>query len=146
MTERKIDYDRGVIIQTEPGTGMDVFMYVDSPGQFLTAHGNPVPDNIAANAGYDIEKLGKERLRRQRKAEANAIIDKELNNDSEVSEKDVKEFEGWKVVSIGLGRHNVKDPEGNVLNAMPLPKESAMKLFEAMSGYEKKPAGDKSSK
>lgn len=137
-TERKIDYDRGVIIQTEPGTGMDVFMYIDSPGKFINAHGSAVPDKIAAAAGYDVEKLGKERLRRERKAAANAIIDKELNDDNELDEKDVKEFEGWKVVSIGLGRHNVKDPDGNVLNAMHLPLEGAMRLFEAMSGYESK--------
>lgn len=135
MADKVIDYDRGVIINVH-STGMDVFMYVDAPGKFLTAHGKEVPDAVAKEAGYDVEKLAKERLRLDRKATASALIDKELADDKNLEEKDLKEKNGFRLVSLGLGRHNVKDPDGNILNALPLPKESASKLFAAMAGEE----------
>lgn len=138
MSDRKIDYDRGALIMTHPGSGMDVFMYVDSPGKYLNAHLNSVPDNIAKEAGYNVEQLAKERVRLDRKAQAGAIIDKELANDEDLEEVTVDNRNGFSLVSIGLGRHNVKDPDGNILNAHSLPKESAQKLFEAMAGEEVK--------
>lgn len=136
--ERTIDYDKGVLINTHPGTGMDVFMYVQQPGKYLTAHGKDVPDKIAAEAGYNVEQLAKERLRMERKAQASAIIDKELSDDASTLEECVDNRNGFRLVSIGMGRHNVKDPDGNVLNSHPLPKESAEKLFDAMAGAEVK--------
>lgn len=138
MADRLVDYDRGAIIMTHPGTGMDVFMYVDEPGKYMTAHLADVPDQIAREAGYDVDRLSKEKLRRSRKAQASAIIDKELADEANTTEECVNVLNGFKLVSIGMGRHNVKDPDGNVLNAHPLPKESADKLFHAMAGVEEK--------
>lgn len=143
MVERQIDYDRGVIINTHPGSGMDVFMYVDQPGQYLTAHNKEVPDNLAREAGYDVDRLAKERLRMSRKAQASAIIDKELSDEANTQEECVDVRNGFRLVSIGMGRHNVKDPDGNILNAHPLPKESAETLFNAMAGDEVKSKGSK---
>lgn len=138
MTDRVIDYDRGAIINVHPGTGMDVFMYADNPGHYLTAHGMPVPIEIAREAGYNVDQLAKERLRIERKAQAGAIIDKELSNDANTQEECVDVLNGFRLVSIGMGRHNVKDPDGNVLNAHPLPKESAERLFKVMADDEVK--------
>lgn len=138
MADRVIDYDRGVIINVHKQTGMDVFMYVDSPGKFADAHGNPVPDSIAAESGYDTEKLGKERLRLERKRQANALIDKELADEADTVEKTLSERNGFKLVTIGLGRHNVRDPEGNILNSQPMAKEPAQRLWAAMAGEDAK--------
>lgn len=140
MSDRKVDYDRGAIIMSHPGSGMDVFMYVDTPGEYLDAHLNSVPDTIAGEAGYKVEQLAKERLRRHRKAQANAIIDQELADESDVEEVVVDSRNDFILVSSGLGRHNVKDHDGNVLNAHPLTKESAQKLFNAMAGEKKEKA------
>lgn len=138
MAERKIDYDEGVLIMAHPGSGMDVFMYVSKPGEYLTAHATPVSDQVAKEAGYNVEQLSKERLRMARKAQASAIIDKELADDTNMTEECVNSRNGFKLISIGLGRHNVTDPDDNVLNKFPLPKESAEKLFYAMAGDEVK--------
>lgn len=138
MTDRLVDYDRGALIKTHPGTGMDVFMYVDTPGEYLTAHLKSVPDVIAKEAGYDVDHLAKERLRRSRKAQASAIIDKELSDDANTEEECVDVRNDFRLVSIGMGRYNVKDPDSNLLNAHPLPKESAVRLFNAMAGDEVK--------
>lgn len=138
MTDRKIDYDEGVLIMTHPGSGMDVFMYVKQPGKYLDAHGNTVPDSLALEAGYKVEQLSKDRLRMERKAQASAIIDKELADDANTKEECVDIVNGFRLVSIGMGRHNVRDPDGNILNAHPMPKESAVTLFKAMAGEEVK--------
>jgi len=133
MPQGKIDYDRGVIIRSHTTTGMDVFMYVDTPGEYLTAHGTPVPDTIAKEAGYDVDILSKEKLKRERKQAAMDAIDKELNNEKDVSEEVVEEKNGFKVVSIGLGRHHILVPEGNRLSTNVLPLDMALKVMNAMA-------------
>lgn len=138
MPAGNIDYDRGVIINTHPGTGMDIYMYVDSPGFFLTAHAKPVPDELAKQAGYDVEKLAKERLRKSRREQALTAIDKELADSRDVEETVVKAIGAWKLVHIGLGRHFVIDPEGNRINPTPLTEEIGTRLLSTMSGEEKK--------
>lgn len=138
MADRKVDYDRGAIIMSHPGSGMDVFMYADSPGKYFDAHLNTVPEKLAQEAGYNIEQFSKERVRMERKAQASAIIDQELADDNDIEETVVKKRNGFSVVSIGLGRHNVRDPDGNILNVHPMPKESAVKLFSVMAGEEVK--------
>lgn len=140
-TDRVIDYDRGVIINNHANTGMDVFMYVDDPGKFLTAHGNVVPDDLAKEAGYNVDKLAKDRLRIDRRKQANAAIEKELADENEVEDVLVEERAGFKLVAYGLGRHKLIDPDGNVLNAHPLTSETGARLLTAMAG--EKSTGEK---
>lgn len=130
----KIDYDRGVIINIHAATGMDVFMYADDPGKFLDAHGNIVPDNIARESGYDTEKLSKEREKKSRKEKALGLIDAEFADDKDVKEECINETAGYKVISTGLGRHHVLDPDGNRLNNFPLTLEAAERLMSGMAG------------
>lgn len=129
-----IDYDRGVIINTHQLSGMDVFMYVDDPGVYLTAHGRPVAENLAQQAGYDIEKLAKDRVKKARKMQAMSIIDNELSDESDVREDIVEERNGFQLLTTGGGRHHVVDPDGNRLTMTPLPLESAQQLFNGMAG------------
>lgn len=136
-----IDYDRGVIINTHKATGMDVFMYVDDPGKFITAHGKEVPDPIAAEAGYDTEKLAKERVKKERKSQAMAMIDAELADDKDVQEEVVEEKNGYKIITTGLGRFHVVDPENNRLTTQPVSAEIAQKLFTGMAAPEVKGTG-----
>jgi hypothetical protein len=131
----KIDYDRGVLIMTHPGSGMDVYMYVDSPGEYLTAHGKEVNEKIAKEAGYDVEKLGKEKVRLERRRKAAQEIDAEF--EIEGKEEVVQEKEGFKVVAYGYGRHNVIDPDGNKLNNIPLTLDMALKLLSSFTTDEK---------
>jgi hypothetical protein len=133
-----IDYDRGVIINVHKTSGMDVFMYVDDPGKFITAHGNIVPDEIAKEAGYDVEKLAKDRTKKERKEQAMQMIDAELADDKDVKEEVVTERNGYKIITTGLGRHHLIDPDGNRLTSVPQPLEAAEKLLNGMAGKEEK--------
>ena len=145
MEDRKIDYDRGVIINIHKVSGMDVFMYADDPGVYLNAHGGSVSVAIAKEAGYDTEKLEKDRVKKSRKAQAAAMIEAEFADEKDQEENLVIERNGYRVVNTGLGRHHVLDPDGNRLNAHPLSAEVANKLLDGMAGdgEDKKPEVEK---
>ncbi len=72
-----IDVNRGVRIKRHPSMGL-VYMYIDTPGVFLNTFGKEVPDKIASQAHFDVETLGKERIKRERMAEAMTAIEIEL--------------------------------------------------------------------
>lgn len=134
MSQRKIDYDRGVIIKIHQTSGMDVFMYVDTPGVFLNAFGTEIDPSIAKEAGYDVDRLLREKVKRERMAQAAKLIEQELALEEKEGVREVvAERQGFKVIDLGLGRHYVEDPEGNQLTAQPLPLEQAKLLLSKLT-------------
>lgn len=131
MGARVIDYDRGVVIRQMASTGMDVYMYVEEPGVFLDAFGREVPESIAREAGFNTERLSKERLKRERMKAAFDQISAEIDTSDRIEEV-IAERGDYKIVSIGLGRHQVRDSEGNTLTSTPVPLEVAQRLFDAL--------------
>lgn len=127
----KIDYDRGVIFKTHPTNGMNVYMYVDTPGKYLNAFGTGVEEKLAAEAGFDIEKYGKLRIKGERMATAMKAIEEELEMVDKV-ETVVQEQDGFKLIDIGLGRHVLKDPEGNILTTTMLSEEQGKLLLSRL--------------
>lgn len=132
----KIDYDRGVSFQLHPKTGMNIYMYKDAPGHYINAFGSPVSDALAREAGFDIERFGKEKIKRERMAIAMGAIERELEAQGDAKPEPVYEKAGFKVYDIGLGRHNVVDPDGNQLNASPLSREIADVLIRELTPKE----------
>ncbi len=136
MAER-INQDRGVMFKPHP-TGVDVYMYLDEPGVYRNAFEGLVSEQMAQEAGFDTVNLGKEKLKNERLAEAQALIEKEL--EIAAAEREVvKENGGFKVYRVGLGGHIVEDPEGNVLTATPIPEEQAFVLLERLVPQEEAP-------
>lgn len=129
MSNLKIDYDRGVMKRKHAASGVDVYMYVDAPGLYLTAHGTYVSDKFAEQAGYDVKNLALARVKKERVSQALAAIDTELAMAGPKHET-VKEKGGLKVVDTGVGRFNVEDTDGNILNNVSLSKEMALKLLD----------------
>lgn len=130
--KRKINYDRGVTFMLHQPTGMNVFMYKNEPGVYRNIFEGIVPEEMAKEAGFDVEKFAKERNRRERMAAAMDAIDAELKEADSVEQKVVVENQGYRVIEYGAGRHNVKDPDGNVLNTVPLSLEVATRLVERL--------------
>lgn len=138
--QRAIDYDRPTIIKIVQELGMEVFMYKDAPGEFWSAHGKPVPKELAARAGYDIEMLERKRIRNERLAKAADALDRELNMAEASEAKRVLATYGeYKVISLGnSGYHQVEDGEGNNLTpGQTLPEQMARTLAMSMSGNTK---------
>jgi hypothetical protein len=128
LAERKIDYDRGVRIRTVPNMGMDIFMYKDAPGVYLNAYGTEVTLELAKLAGFDVERLGKLRLRQERMAQMARQIDDELAT-AEQSREVVEELDGFKIISLGDERYVIEDPDGNVLTTQIVSLAMANKLL-----------------
>lgn len=129
MAERRIDYNRGVIKRTHPLNGVAIYMYVDTPGDYLNAFGTTVADKLAKEAGFDVDVLSKQKLKRERLAQAREAIEREIDT-SDVTREMIVERNGFSVTHIGLGRYVVEDPDGTVMNPTPLSKQIALKLFD----------------
>lgn len=125
-----IDYDRGVLKRTH-GTGLDIYMYIDSPGHYLNSHGTEVTVELAKGAGFDTEALGRKRLLNERLSEANDKIRSEL--DAAANERKVEqEVDGFKLIDLGLGNYMVVGPDDMNLLPRPIPKQQAVMLFKEL--------------
>lgn len=134
MSAIAIDFDRGVAIRNIHRTGMDVYMYIDTPGVYFARNGHEVPEAIAREAGFDIEKLGKERVKRQRLRDAYDAI--ERDSDAGVSTHSVvDEKGGFRLVDIGQERYIITsaDDSNVTLTAVPLPHKEAKRLWDELT-------------
>jgi len=124
-----IDKDRGVTIRRHL-TGIQVCMYKDAPGEFFDINGNPVGEELAAQAGFDTEALERERQKRERMAEAQKRIEQEYASESERVEQEInaglqEEIPGYSVQHVGGGRYGVVDASGNRITSKPMSKDEA---------------------
>ena len=129
-----IDLDRGVISRSHPSLGMDVYMYVDDPGVYLTAHGTEVALALAEQAGFEVDKYAKQHKIKVAMANAQADVLAQFN---EATTEVLVERNGFKVVDIGLGRCNVLSPDGDLLNKTPVSREQAEILLKHLTPDEK---------
>lgn len=138
MAERVIDYDRGVLINTDAVSGMQIFMYYDQPGVYLNAHGVPVPEALAKSAGFDVETHAREKVKQDRMAAAKAVIENDLKDAKDETGEKIDLDGGYAIIGIGLGRYILKDPDGNTLTETPLSKEHAMSVAKLLAQGPKK--------
>lgn len=124
---RVIDLDEGYSIRIHPVMGMDIYMKKSEPGVFLNGHGDEIAAQLAAEAGFPVEMLLKEKERLAKIGEASAAINKLY---ADAREKVVKQRRGYALVDIGYGRFVVKDPQGHALNANPVAEAVAGQLFD----------------
>jgi hypothetical protein len=130
-----IDLDRGVEIHRDNATKIYVGMYVDKPGDFFDMRGRPVPDKFAEDAGFDVAKLSKEKIKREKMAEFAADLDRQmaLAREIEPDEKVVLVEGGdYRVVALASGYYNVEDNEGIPVNTRPVSEDAARDLFKRL--------------
>jgi hypothetical protein len=115
------------------GDGMAVYMLFREPGIYLNDHNRRVPDAIAAEAGFDVERWGKERRKREAVAKATAAIDAEYNVSTQ--RRTLIEHEEYRVVEIQPGYCNIEFDDGTILNARgPVSEQIAMRRFYELTG------------
>lgn len=128
-----IDLNRGAMCCRDKLTGMYVYMYLDTPGVYLSEHGSSVDKEIARMAGFDVVKYEKERVKRDRVNLFTKALSEELEAGDEAEAEVLMEQGGWTVIAIGLGHAHVKDPEGNIVTHAPIPVESAKVLVDRIA-------------
>ncbi len=131
----EIDVNRGVTIKTDPASGARVYMYKDSPGVFLNAHGDEVADSLAARCGFLVQDLAKLRAKREALTRASAEIEAQFESEQaqQKAEKVIKKSEdGYKIVQFAFGRCWVFGPDGDKMHDKPLTKQEAFHLFKVI--------------
>ncbi len=132
-----IDVNRGVMIQKHPSMGL-VYMYIDEPGVFRNTFGKEVPEKVAKQAAFDVETLGKERIKRERMSEAMTAIEIELELAITADEETILwERGGYRVVKLSLGKAYLFDDENNKLTPIAIPQEEAKLLLDHLVPEEK---------
>jgi len=139
MGARAIDYDRGVTIKScDKPTCFPVYMYKDTPGVYLNVYGQPVSEDNAKEAGYDVDALRKQKEFRERSAVALEEIRAQLEMEASGNDKVVMERGGLKIVTFGHHYH-VKDQHDNVISPIPLPLDQATLLLDKLAPKPEKP-------
>src|SRR5262245_59974300 len=88
LVEGRWDYERGLIIQVSGASGERIMMYVDEPGTYLNAQGQPVSEDVARGAGFDVTKHKADRRRQESLARARAAVDQQYKVDLERIERE----------------------------------------------------------
>lgn len=122
--------DRGVQVRNHPSMSMDIYMFIDDPGVYFSAHGDKIDPELARAAGFDVDDQSR---RQQIKQALKKASDEVLARFGEAKVATVLEREGFKIIDLGLGRHNVLAPDGDLLNKAPLPLEQAKILLDHLA-------------
>lgn len=137
MKAINVDAPGGVTImrqKTNDG-GMYIYMYNSQPGTYLNAHGKEIPEALAAEVGFPVDKFRKERIKREKMAQYMSQIEAELEMLSSDGEEVVlHEGNGYKIVAVNEDSANVFTSEGDKLNTTVLPNSAAITLFEKLTG------------
>lgn len=128
----QIDLDRGVTMTTHP-SGVDIYMYKDEPGVYLSAFGRPLPEQLAKEAGMPVDVYGRARRKKELIAAAHAQIERDIEEQIQGGSRRVLVTrDGLHLVDIGLGRHIIEDADGNVLTKEHMSEEYGRRLFDQM--------------
>ena len=132
----KVDVNRGCYIRMHRATGMAIYMYADQPGVFLNDHARPVPHEMAAEAGFDVEPL----LRAKRKNDAlhKAQMAIEAEYKTSVQRDVIAEHGEYRVVGLGNDLFLVEFEDGSPLSK-PVSEPIAMNTFRLLAGIEEEP-------
>lgn len=122
-------FDKGCHVRAH-SSGMQVVMLVNEPGVFRNARGDLIAAELAEAAGFDTASLLKEKAKRDRIAQATALVEKEFTAEGEKEVED--ENGGYKLVHIGFGRYVVEDEDGNRITPKFLTKEQAKGVLDGM--------------
>jgi hypothetical protein len=145
----KIDVDRGVAMRQvvrfdDPANpnkfapdlrygGLTVYMYKDDPGVYYDVHGKPLPEHIAKSAGFPVDKLARQRKKKEALASLEAKLRQELEL-ADMEEEVIAEAGGWKVVALPMDRAKVVDADtGDAVTPMPMPRADALALLEGLT-------------
>lgn len=127
-----LDLDRGVTKRKHPN-GFVVAMYKDAPGHFLDTHGRELTEDLAKQAGFDVDNLITERRKQEKMQEARAQIEREFESQSEEIERllDAR-TEKYEVRHVGGGRYGIYDDEGNRLTQKPMTRDEAENFVDRL--------------
>lgn len=101
----KLDLDRGVTIRFHPSNRMQIAMYDDTPGAYITQTGEFVAPELARQAGFDVERDIRRKVANERLAAARRQIEAELREEEEIIASALSGKSKMDVRHIGGGQY-----------------------------------------
>lgn len=137
----KINLDRGVIVSRMPLTkgGMYIYMYADTPGEYINEHGNRVAESLAKEVGFDTNRWQREHMKIERLAAAKKKIEAELELINDEIDNTLKEKDGFVIIGLPGGKAIIKNPDGDQVTSQPILVPDAEALLEALTAPEPAP-------
>ncbi len=140
-----IDLNRGVTIRGNVA-GVRVYMYKDSPGEFHDVLGDPVTQDVARAAGFDVDRLLRERQKQERILAMRAQIEWEYEGVSKTVEQEmlresspeaangqlVTETDSFTLQDRGQGWYDVRDKDGSPVNPKAMREGEANAFLEEL--------------
>lgn len=124
-----IDMNRGVMYCTHPSAvTFRIFMYLDTPGEYLDGHGRPVPERLASEAGFPVERFRKQRLINSEKKKFEETLRNTLN--MQETREVHREEAGLTLIHYPETGVAYIEREGERLYDTPIPLATAAILFE----------------
>lgn len=129
----EIDVNRGVVSRLHRETGVRVYMYYDKPGYYYNEHENSVSEEFAEQAGFPVDLHSKARYRSEKLEAFNEAISKQLADAEEAEDKEVLKEKGeYRVLAMAYGSAIVVDKDGVKITPLPIAKELAFGLLDAL--------------
>lgn len=116
-----LDLNRGVKTKFHP-SGLTVNMYLDDPGVYLTATGDPIDSKLAEQAGFDLAKMNAERVKMAKLKAYKEQLERELQSEEESLAAAFSQSEKHDVRHIGGGQYAVFDKDGKRVTKVAMSK------------------------
>ena len=129
-------------------SGMAIYMAHRNPGVYLNDHNRPVPESLAAEAGFDIPRWRKAKAKKDAIARATQLA--EAENEYQDGDTVIWEANDYRVVMLGDGFYNVEFVDTEVAEGThgrytllnrsgPMNRQGAKALFKDLSGTDPEP-------
>jgi hypothetical protein len=124
-----LDLNRGVMTKFHPQNGMKISQYIDSPGVYYTDTAEPVPPELARQAGFNVEKDMRNKLKNERLAAAKRQIEAEMRQEEDAIAEALSGKSGFDVRHIGGGQYALFGKDGKKLTRVAMTKADAELLL-----------------
>lgn len=114
--------------------GLTVYMYKDEPGIYYDVHGNKLPDGMAKIAGFPVDKLAKQRMKREAMTRFEQQLRAQLELETAEADVILAEDGNWQVIELPMERAKVVDKTtGEPVTAVPMPKADAILFLQLLT-------------
>ena len=117
-----LDLNRGVLVKFHPVNRMQVAMYIDRPGEYLTETGEAIDAKFAKEAGYDVAKDLRKKVANEKLAAYKAQLDAEMRAEEDALAQAMTDKSGHDVRHIGGGQYALFDKTGKRLTKVAMTK------------------------
>lgn len=126
----KLDLNRGVVTRFHR-SGVKVSMYRDTPGEYYTEDGKRIDARFAREAGFDVERDMREKVKNERLAAYKAQLESEMRSEEDALAQVASNRSAYDVRHVGAGQYAVFDKEGKRLTRVAMTKADLEMLIGA---------------